>query len=333
MTSRDNEEAEGGRKQGREACGCCSLLVSETPQKFELQSPPATFEVRNFQFLDFFIYFEPGSDVWKCFRIVKLSVLVCLMVPIPPVVGILGFFARDSDSRNSLSIVAGVLGIWLGISSVLFSNVDLVMLRLKSVLAVVDVASLLVVSGMLIAFGNEFFLFGVGAFFALATGAYSIEGVELDFDLNTGGKPDVENLSSPGRGSVRLGLGFELVRREQGEETGDEDGEGQEGPQVNDVMKLKRTQFVKYLCYLSLLSGTVIVRALIFIKFLTVPQDPVLVLDANTVTIRDIWEFWVDILVLRLVYVCFHRLTWPAGKYILPREAAVITTTRIRKYR
>lgn len=328
-------------KTGPKLCGGCSLLTSEDVQKFTLRSPGEDIQIRNLQFLDFLIYFEPGSDSWKSSRRVKLAVMTLFMLPAAPALCVAAFLVEgDPSSRSTLSVIAGIVGILLGILVILYANVDLFKLRLQRGLAVIDSLSLAIVLSILAVFGEEFVMLGVGGFVALSTGAYSIESLELGFDLNSGGEPlpeeqglDRVNRTSRNHRSVDWRSPYNTrvsttetncwrrCRREFNEE---------DAPVVNKHMKTCGALTVKAYGYLSLLTATIMLRILIFLKLLTVPDNVLFTVfnSTNAVTLRDVWEFWVDILVVRLAYICANRLIGPAGAYSFAQNNAKIVTKR-----
>lgn len=313
MTGGENEEV--GAKQVH-LCTCCSLWQQGRVQTFHLRTPAVDEVVRNVKVLDHIIYLTPGSAAWKRSRVMKLVVMMVFMVPIPPVLSAVALvLENDTTTRSTFSVVAGILGLWLGVAVLLFANVDIVKMRIKNHLFIVDLVSLVVVVVLLALYGQEYVFFGIGGFSALTAGAYCTEGVEVDFDLNTGGKPLANEVhSAPERRSIDWRVPTQIS----------------DEPEVNHIMKTWVAVLVKWVSYLSLTSGAFILRGLVFIKVLTISDETVFTVfdGANVITLRDIWEVWVDILFLRLVYICIHRLTQTAGSYSFVQNNARIITPR-----
>ena len=67
--------------------------------------------------------------------------------------------------------------------------------------------------------------------------------------------------------------------------------------------------------YFAGISATIVFRICVFVKQVTV-SDEILIYDtqsaAGNLTLRDAWEFCVDIIFLRYVYVAVGRIKQPA---------------------
>ena len=85
---------------------------------------------------------------------------------------------------------------------------------------------------------------------------------------------------------------------------------------------LKRMKYFVYFCGSV---GVMMFRVCIFFKQITVSNDIVLIrndFSGEAVTVRDLWEFLVDISVLRYIYITAGRFAKPTDTITLPRRPA-----------
>ena len=220
--------------------------------------------ITNTKVLDFFYYAAPRSKAWKRIRVVKL-------VGFP-----VGIFLGDASIILFLSVEVGTdyadmlelgftgLACLLVVFFILFVNVDALLMRVKTYLALADALCLLVVVALLGVYGQGFFVYGIGVFCFMYLAAYTFESIEVDTRLNL-------------RSAVNT---FYVVRQ---------------------------------IMFVFLLLGLVCLRFTVFLKQVTVDRIELVQLSGATeaFTLRDLWEFFVDVLLVRVFYLGLDRLRQP----------------------
>ena len=214
---------------------------------------------------DYLFYAEPGSDSWKQLRRIKsfFDVATILTVAVWPFV----FVALDPTATGA------ELTQWFAVAtiaaSILFfilaSNVEVVYIRLKAPVALVDTLSALAVVVILLIYGEGFSLFGAVYCIGLFVNSYATEANEVDWRLNT-------------RDIYRNIFAF------------------------------------RQLAHFILLAAAIAFRVSVFLKKVTVRNDVVLadlLGGSEVLSLRDLWEFCVDIVLVRSVYLSIARFGQP----------------------
>lgn len=220
--------------------------------------------IKNFKAFDFLFYAPPGSQAWKHLRLVRIAyLLIATMNNIGWSFAFL-FLDKTQLAQSEIEFIAvACILISLGFP-ILLSNLDTVLLRLKSTVFLVDLSSYLVVSILLLTYGEGFYIFGAVYLAGPFAGSYAVEGVEVDGRMNS---------------------------------------------QKESVW----SHIVKYTGYFGLVTCLITIRASVFVKQVTVTDTVILVevSDGAALTLRDFWEFWVDVLVVRLLSISFTRMVQP----------------------
>ena len=84
---------------------------------------------------------------------------------------------------------------------------------------------------------------------------------------------------------------------------------------------------VRQVLFVFLLTSTVVFRTSIFLKQVTVSNDIVIVDLGNaseSFSLRDIWEFLVDVIIVRVTYIGLSRLRQPPNSIEIGRSYAIL---------
>ena len=254
--------------QFTQASGCCVGSLRDVSQIYEYGAPETEHKrIRNLKGLDYLYYAVPGSAVWKTFRNLRsyigtLSILTISLWPLCFVflsVGAMGSSIVEICAVSSLFIAYAFF--------ILSANIQIVLLRLKTAIAVFDGISTIVVVLIVSIYGQGFVLYGAVYSFGLFVNAYTGEAVDVDWRLST---------RSP----------------------------------TNSIYVVRQCGHALFL------MAAVAFRICVFLKQVTVNEDIVLalLLDGQEIlTLRDLWEFVVDVVVVRSVYLSISRLRQPLG--------------------
>lgn len=96
---------------------------------------------------------------------------------------------------------------------------------------------------------------------------------------------------------------------------------------LNTRARAHRHYVVRQGMYSLLIVIAVVFRVAIFLKQVTVSSDIVIAElpgAAGLFTLRDLWEFFVDVVILRVFYMAFSRLRQPADSIEIGRSYAVL---------
>lgn len=217
-------------------------------------------------------YAQPGSKSWKRLRLLKNVLFVAtssISCGLPIAFIFLDKSAPDSETVELAGVAVEL--IFLGLAAP-FINVDVLLLRLKSTLAIIDAAALVVVIVLLALYGQGFVVFGSVYFCCLYYAAYTFDGIYVDTRLN--------------------------VRK-----------------------AVKTTSRIGKVMTLSMIVSVVAFRISILFKQVSVSTNEI-ALDtlpngAGPITIRDVWEFFVDLVVLRVIFMGWNLLIQPLEKIYL----------------
>lgn len=205
------------------------------------------------------------------------AVILLLQLPLPWLIFFLDLSADGEVILEALSVCVVVVALFGFIG---FSNLDILVLRIKTTLFIIDFISVTVASSMLFVFGEGFSIFGGIYFIGMISLAYAMEGVELNARLNT---------RNPN-------LTFFKVS--------------------------------KYVPYTAIFITLAMFRVLVFYKKITI--TPTVIIDdipggAGEFTLRDLWEFFVDVIIVRIIIITVNRFQQKSDQFSLGEAYAAMT--------
>lgn len=232
--------------------------------------------IRNIKVLDYFFYAVPGSPRWKSIRRVKLLTFpVCAMISL---VWAFVYLFLDVSAEARVNVDIGVVAYVLTTATLylFFANIDTLFLRFSSLIAFVDVISLIIVVTLLGLYGQGHVVYGITYSIVLFAAAYSFESMEVDTRLNM-------------------------------------------------VHATREHYVIRQGMFGWIVLVAIVFRVGIFLKQVSVRSDIILAELPNAAgafRVRDLWEFFVDVVILRVIYMSVSRLRQPSDTIDIGRNYA-----------
>lgn len=149
-------------------------------REFEYKATVRTRIIRNVKLLDYVYYAKPGTRIWKKIRWIKIVLFAigALEGLIWPFVFL--FLDPSTDVKLIVEVTALVMSVvFLILTGIIFANIDVVALRLRTLVFFVDLTSTVLVVAILLVYGQGFSLFGVSYLIGSLGLTYLAEGMEL----------------------------------------------------------------------------------------------------------------------------------------------------------